>query len=802
MRELKWILILAIFAPGPVLAQQEFFLNNWKPKIIQIPEHTEALKPSQPANVSLTINAGDTITRIPLYMFGDNANAYTGSMSDNKKLMDHLTDRNMGVLRGPSGSISDVYFWNRSEYQRPADVPNILVGGSDSNWLWWGKRPNSWDAGWTMDVDSFYSILKKAGVTGMITVNYGYARYGISEDPVAQAAHMAAEWVRYDRGRTKFWEIGNEVFGSWEAGYRIDTTLNKDGQPEYINGTLYGQHCRIFVDSMKAAAIETGAEIFIGAVLVESSGSDNNKWNEKLMTEVGDIIDFYIIHSYYTPWQQNSRADTILNSPFKTKRYMDYIRSCTDKAGVPMRPVALTEYNIFAIGSKQMVSQINGMHAVLVTGETIKNKLGAACRWDLANGYSNGDDHGMFSYGNEPGVEKYAPRPAFYYLYYMQKNMGDILLKTDVNGSKNVIAYSSRFSSDHISTIIVNKGPSQHIARINTRNTTIGDYFYTYTLTGGDDIPADPAKPFSRKVLVNGTGPSVVAGGPDGYDTIRAKSFETGTEILVETPPFSVTYVLIDTGNIQLEINNKLSPEITWNDPADIIYGTELTSKQLNASTGIPGNFIYTPTQSTILNAGAGINLMVNFIPYDTTNYTEVTKTVTINVQKATPVIYWDTPSDISYGTLLSEAQLNATSDIEGSFIYDPPSGTLLPTGDGQELDVIFSPIDSSNYNSVNKTVKINVTIASDISNPLIGNQIIFPVPVTDALIIDHPVVFGQGEKVMVYIQNTDGRMIYSQATVNDGNPIEISVRDLPAGIYILHLQTEQMSFTERFIKQ
>jgi hypothetical protein len=726
MRKLEGTLVLLIFTLVSGQAQQGFFLNSWKPKIIQIPEHIEALKPSQPANVSLTINAGDTITKIPLYIFGDNANAYTGSMSENKKLMDHLAARNMGVLRGPSGSISDVYFWNHSEYQRPADVPDtLLVGGSGSNWQWYGKRPNSWDYTWTMDVDSFYSILKQTNVTGMLTVNYGYARYGTSEDPVAQAAHMAADWVRYDRGRTRFWEIGNEVYGSWEAGYRIDITLNKDGQPEYINGTLYGQHCRVFIDSMKAAAIETGAEIFIGAVAAESTGSNNNNWNEKMMAEVGDVIDFYIIHSYYTPWQQNSRADTILNSASKTKGYIDFVSACADRAGASMRPVALTEYNIFAIGSKQQVSQINGMHAVLVTGEVIKNKLGAACRWDLANGYSNGDDHGMYSYGNEPGVEKYAPRPAFYYLYYMQKNLGDVLLKTYVKGSKKMIAYSSRFSPGQMSTILVNKGPDQLITRINIQNTTIGNHFYTYTLIGGDDIPKDPAKPFSRKVLVNGTGPSIEAGGPAVYDTIRAKSFETGDEIRVETPPYSVVYVLIDTGNIQLEINNKLTPIITWNNPADIIYGT-----------------------------------------------------------------------------LLSEEQLNATADVEGTFTYDPPSGTLLPVGDDQELHVLFFPDDSANYNSINKTVKINVTSATGMSNPQVSDLHIFPVPVTDVLIIDHPVLSGQGQKVVVNIKNIDGRIIYSRVMVNDGNPMEVSVADLPAGIYILHFQTEQTGLVERFIKQ
>ncbi len=255
-------------------AQQGFFLNTWAPKSAVVPPYSEAAPVSPQANASVTIHATDTLTRVPVYMFGDNANTYTTSMSENKTLMGYLSDRKMGVLRGPSGSISDVYFWNRSANTPPPDVPaTLLSGGADPNWEWYGIRPNSWDAGWTMGIDSFYRILSHAGVTGLLTVNYGYARYGISDNPVAQAAHMAANWVRYDHGRTKFWEIGNEVFGNWEAGYRINTSLNKDGQPEYINGTLYGQHCKVFIDSMKAAAAQIGVEIYIGAVTVEGSGT-------------------------------------------------------------------------------------------------------------------------------------------------------------------------------------------------------------------------------------------------------------------------------------------------------------------------------------------------------------------------------------------------------------------------------------------------------------------------------------------------------------------------------------------------
>jgi hypothetical protein len=129
MKKLKLVLILPVIFPGLMWSQQDFFLDSWKPKNVQVPEHQESSKIAGPANVVVTIHAGDTITRIPVYMFGDNANAYTGSMSENRKLMKHLADRNMGVLRGPSGSISDVYFWNRSEYGPPVDVPETLLSG-------------------------------------------------------------------------------------------------------------------------------------------------------------------------------------------------------------------------------------------------------------------------------------------------------------------------------------------------------------------------------------------------------------------------------------------------------------------------------------------------------------------------------------------------------------------------------------------------------------------------------------------------------------------------------------------------
>ena len=60
-----------------------------------------------------------------------------------------------------------------------------------------------------------------------------------------------------------------------------------------------------------------------------------------------------------------------------------------------MKPIALTEWNIQAVGSKQDVSYVAGMHAAKTIGSIIKNQFGEASRWDMANGWSGGDDMGF-----------------------------------------------------------------------------------------------------------------------------------------------------------------------------------------------------------------------------------------------------------------------------------------------------------------------------------------------------------------------------------------------------------------------
>jgi hypothetical protein len=161
-------------------------------------------------------------------------------------------------------------------------------------------------------------------------------------------------------------------------------------------------------------------------------------------------------------------------------------------------------------------------------------------RWDLANGWDNGNDMGLFNNGDEPGVVKWNARPAYYYMYYFQKMLGDRMLKSTVSGNSDVLSFASSFSSGEKGVILVNKGTGAQNVSI-TSNASFGNRFYFYRLAGGTDNGD-----FSRKVFVNGKGPHGISGGTSSYATLKAYSAETKNGIKVALPARSVVYVVVD----------------------------------------------------------------------------------------------------------------------------------------------------------------------------------------------------------------------------------------------------------------
>jgi hypothetical protein len=523
-----------------------FFLNDWQPKTFVKPSFTDTAIPSA-ALFTVTVDRSTVITKVPRSLFGNNSNIWMTQMVTEPDLINHITNVHPHIIRFPGGSISDVFFWNAIPGIPPADAPAQLVqanGSAAAAGYWFGKNTDSW----TMSVDNYYNMLQQTNNQGIITINYGYARYGKSSNPVAAAAHLAADWVRYDNGRTQYWEIGNENYGDWEAGYRISLADNQDGQTEYLSGQLYGQHFKVFADSMQKAAQEIGKTIYIGAVMAEAppqswETSTRQNWNTGSLPQLNSKADFYVVHNYFTPYNTNSNAADVLNSALSvTGPMMNFVKQSWQANGSAPKPVALDEWNIFAVNAEQMVSHINGMHAVLLLGELLKTQYGMAARWDLANGWNNGDDHAMFNLGDEPGgVPKWNPRPVFYHMYFFQKFLGDRVVSSSISNTTDFQTYASSFTSGEVGVTLVNTSTSAKTVEVKVQNFRKGSRFYWYTLSGGNDNGE-----FSRKVFVNGKSSIFASGGPSDYTTLNAYSATTANGIRVTVPARAVVVMAID----------------------------------------------------------------------------------------------------------------------------------------------------------------------------------------------------------------------------------------------------------------
>ena len=299
---------------------------------------------------------------------------------------------------------------------------------------------------------------------------------------------------------------------------------------------------------MRTAAAAVGnTNIKIGAVMVENTPASYvpdcyKTWNNKLLSNINGKADYYVIHNYYTNYNTNAPAAEILETPKKvTAEMMAFCKSELTATSNDIIPFALDEWNIFSTGSKQQVSHINGMHAVLILGEVLKNKIGLAARWDLANAWDNGNDHGTFSNGDEPNIPKGTPRPAFYHMYYFQKYMGDRLIEANKDVKGNYEVYASSFSDGKVGLAFVNKATTSINIKVKLNNFLTGKRMFWYTLVGDTDNGE-----FSRKVIINGTGPSLVAGGPTNYASLKPFSAETTKGTNITLPARSSVFVVIE----------------------------------------------------------------------------------------------------------------------------------------------------------------------------------------------------------------------------------------------------------------
>lgn len=552
---------MVIFCATSLMAQNpNCFLEDFAPKNAVVPIGVAASKTTAAPTVTITLTP-DTLGKISKYVFGNALASWMGNNTGSTTFVKNVQALNPSLIRYPGGSWGDVFFFNG----KPSDLPDSVYNGTTKK-----KElfyPISGKNDWPTTTDNYYKLRQQTGSQGLITINYAYARYGLSDNPVAQAAHLAAQWVRYDKGRTKFWEIGNENAGPWEAGWMIDTKTNKDGQPQIISGKLYAQHCKVFADSMRVAAAQIGAKIYIGGQVLHYDGSTSwnfvdQTWNAGFLQEIGDAMDFYVMHNYFG--NDAIAANLLTVAATDPKKNISFIQQdIINKKAFP-KPVALTEYNMNSNSANATMgrSYINGMQATILFNELIKNNFGLGARWLLASG-----EDGMFYQGDNSSL-LWQPRPDFYYAYYQQKFTGDHAIAATSNNT-NILAYASRFASGETGVVIVNKGKTAQVVKIDPKKIGVGNQYYNYSLTGGTDNGD-----FSLYVTVNGVKPTGTQWGPrETLETLPANAYPTDNAITLNVPGRSVQFIMMEAGsnllyptsaedamNNQMELTNYPNP--------------------------------------------------------------------------------------------------------------------------------------------------------------------------------------------------------------------------------------------------
>ncbi|MCF7849120.1 MAG: hypothetical protein K9M45_09735, partial [Kiritimatiellales bacterium] len=199
-------------------------------------------------SATLTIHPDQVIRKVDRHRFlGTNA----GLWHEARQLFDtdvqyYLRQLNPSFIRIPGGSWSDEYVWNGNGVWdgNTFDMAKLKNGEWDIDYSAYAPgfhllapgKPDEWHG--NVDVYALHEFAKDKGSHSIVTVNVG-----------SGTPKMAAEWVRWANLKkgygVKYWEIGNELEGSWEMGSTLP-----DGSR--MTGEVYAKKFIEYAKAMKA----------------------------------------------------------------------------------------------------------------------------------------------------------------------------------------------------------------------------------------------------------------------------------------------------------------------------------------------------------------------------------------------------------------------------------------------------------------------------------------------------------------------------------------------------------------------
>jgi hypothetical protein len=280
-------------------------------------------------------------------------------------------------------------------------------------------------------------------------------------------------------------------------------------------------------------------------------------------------------------------------------------------------------------------------------------------------------------------------------------DLQDTPFRTGISGNNNLIG-------DGSGALVTGSG---NLLGVDPKLAPLGNY-------GGPTqtmalLPGSPAIDAGSNALV----PTGVSTDQRGYQRISGAAVDVGAfevtvadRSVVTASAASVPFGGTATITLQAEDN----------------LGNKLTAGGLNVAFGLGagtsggslgpvtdnGNGTYTATfTATAVGTARTLTATINGMAV-------TTPLPTVTVTKATPALTWGNPPDVTYGTPLGAAQLDATSNVPGTFAYSPAAGTVLGAG-AHTLSVTFTPSDTADYNNASQSVtlvvdKATLTVTAD----------------------------------------------------------------------------------------
>ena len=409
--------------------------------------------PAQAASqtATVTVNAAASLGQIPYTAYGLNTAVFDGYLTD-PKVPPLLRKLDVGMLRYPGGSVSDIYDWQT----------NSIVPGQSSYAFPQNKFSN------------FMKVAAQVGAEPMITVNYGTNFTGTGGGTPAEAA----AWVQYamqHHDLAQYWEIGNEVYGGgFYPGADWETNLHSNKSPQgYANNVLK------YVQAMRAV----NPNIKIGAVLTLPYNYPwglNPNWNQAVLTTDGPYINFVVVHWYPQNPGQESDAGLLATTnqvPAMLSRLKEEITKYAGSNASHIQ-IFLDETNsVSSNPGKQTTSVVNALFLANDFMSWLRGGVANVSWWDLHNGATAGNaasslygttqygDYGILSNGSSVnGISEPAPETPFpaYYGYQMLTTLarpGDTMVEASSNQGL-VNAYAVRQRDGSLAVMVVNSDPA------------------------------------------------------------------------------------------------------------------------------------------------------------------------------------------------------------------------------------------------------------------------------------------------------------------------------------------------------